>query len=180
MTAIGLVPSDPSGNALTNGSIPSMRPIYASTSRRAEISRRRTCLHAPSHREQALSDTRRVDGECGIPALWWRTCDRVRLRSSPESTTACDRRCVGEEPQAVSRDPLPVLRHRYRPECVVRLTTGRIVLLEGKGDADEKDDAETTPARRWVEAVNTWGGLGTWTHGEVSSTSRFTRSTVRP
>ena len=62
----------------------------------------------------------------------------------------------------------------------MRLTTGRIVLLEGKGDADEKDDAKATAARRWVEAVNTWGGLGTWTHGEVSSTSRFTRSTVRP
>ena len=46
----------------------------------------------------------------------------------------------------------------------MRLTTGRIVRLEGKGDTDEKDDAKATAARRWVEAVNTWGGLGTWTH----------------
>ena len=39
-----------------------------------------------------------------------------------------------------------------------------MVLLEGKGDPDEKDDAKATAARRWVEAVNTWGGLGTWVH----------------
>jgi hypothetical protein len=38
------------------------------------------------------------------------------------------------------------------------------VLLEGKGDPDEKDDAKATAARRWVEAVNTWGGLGTWVY----------------
>ncbi|MGW3353687.1 DEAD/DEAH box helicase [Nonomuraea rubra] len=54
--------------------------------------------------------------------------------------------------------------YRYRPDFVVRLTTGRIVLLEGKGDPTEKDDAKATAARRWVEAVNTWGGLGTWVH----------------
>ncbi len=54
--------------------------------------------------------------------------------------------------------------HRYRPDFVVRLTNGRVVLLEGKGDADEKDDAKATAARRWVEAVNTWGGLGHWVH----------------
>jgi len=53
---------------------------------------------------------------------------------------------------------------RYRPDFVVRLTSGLTVLLEGKGDPDEKDDAKATAARRWVQAVNTWGGLGTWTH----------------
>lgn len=54
--------------------------------------------------------------------------------------------------------------HRYRPDFVVRLASGRIVLLEGKGDPDEKDDAKATAARRWIEAVNTWGGLGHWTY----------------
>ena len=54
--------------------------------------------------------------------------------------------------------------YRYRPDFVVRLTSGRTVLLEGKGDPDEKDDAKATAARRWVEAVNTWGGLGRWIH----------------
>jgi type III restriction enzyme len=54
--------------------------------------------------------------------------------------------------------------HRYRPDFVVRLANGPVVLLEGKGEADEKDDAKATAARRWVEAVNAWGGGGTWVH----------------
>lgn len=56
------------------------------------------------------------------------------------------------------------LTYRYRPDFVVILNTGLTVLLEGKGDPDEKDDAKATAARRWVEAVNAWGGLGTWVH----------------
>lgn len=54
--------------------------------------------------------------------------------------------------------------HRYRPDFMVRLSNGLTLLLEGKGDPDEKDDAKVTAARRWVEAVNTWGGLGVWKH----------------
>jgi type III restriction enzyme len=54
--------------------------------------------------------------------------------------------------------------HRYRPDFIVRLTDGEYVLLEGKGDPDEKDDAKATAARRWVQAVNTQGGFGHWTH----------------
>jgi type III restriction enzyme len=54
--------------------------------------------------------------------------------------------------------------YRYRPDFVVRLDSGLMVLLEGKGEPDEKDDAKATAARRWVQAVNTWGGLGTWVH----------------
>ena len=38
------------------------------------------------------------------------------------------------------------------------------MLPEGKGDPNEKDDAKATAARRWVQAVNSWGGLGTWVH----------------
>ncbi|MGE3446671.1 MAG: DEAD/DEAH box helicase [Microbacteriaceae bacterium] len=54
--------------------------------------------------------------------------------------------------------------YRYRPDIVARLSSGLTVLLEGKGDPDEKDDAKATAARRWIEAVNTWGGLGNWVH----------------
>lgn len=56
-----------------------------------------------------------------------------------------------------------ISRH-YRPDFVVRLKNGLILLLEGKGVPDEKDDAKATAARRWVEAVNTWKELGVWTH----------------
>jgi hypothetical protein len=46
----------------------------------------------------------------------------------------------------------------------VKLTNGQIVLIEGKGRKEEKDDAKWTAAKRWVAAVNTWGKLGTWSH----------------
>ena len=56
------------------------------------------------------------------------------------------------------------ITYRYRPDFIVRLRNGQILLLEGKGEADEKDDAKATAARRWAQAVNTWGELGQWTH----------------
>jgi len=55
---------------------------------------------------------------------------------------------------------------RYRPDFVVRLTSGLTVLLEGKGDPNEEDDAKATAARRWVQAVNTWGRL--WALGPIT------------
>ncbi|GAA1143093.1 hypothetical protein GCM10009630_46920 [Kribbella jejuensis] len=54
--------------------------------------------------------------------------------------------------------------YRYRPDFVVRLDNGLRILVEGKGDPDEKDDAKATAARRWVAAVNAWGGNGHWVH----------------
>ncbi len=54
--------------------------------------------------------------------------------------------------------------YRYRPDFVVKLKGGLTVLLEGKGEPDEKDDVKATAARRWVQAVNTWGGLGDWAY----------------
>ena len=54
--------------------------------------------------------------------------------------------------------------YRYRPDFLVRLRNQSTLLLEGKGNPDEKDDAKATAARRWVAAVNTWGGLGAWRH----------------
>jgi type III restriction enzyme len=53
---------------------------------------------------------------------------------------------------------------RYRPDFIVKLANGRMLLIEGKGRKDEKDDAKETAAKRWVAAVNGWGKLGTWSH----------------
>ena len=53
---------------------------------------------------------------------------------------------------------------RYRPDFIVKLANGRMLLIEGKGRKDEKDDAKATAAKRWVAAVNAWGKLGNWSH----------------
>jgi type III restriction enzyme len=52
--------------------------------------------------------------------------------------------------------------YRYRPDFMVKLTNGKTLLVEGKGVATEQDDAKATAARRWVQAVNNWGQLGSW------------------
>ena len=48
------------------------------------------------------------------------------------------------------------------------MTSGDTLLIEGKGRPDEKDDAKATAARRWVEAINSWGKLGRWHHAVCS------------
>jgi hypothetical protein len=53
---------------------------------------------------------------------------------------------------------------RHRPGFTVRLRSGDTLMIEGTGKPDEKDDAKATAARRWVEAVNARGKLGTWGH----------------
>jgi type III restriction enzyme len=53
---------------------------------------------------------------------------------------------------------------RYRPDFILALENGNMLLIEGKGRKDEKDDAKATAAKRWVAAVNAWGKLGTWSH----------------
>jgi hypothetical protein len=64
-------------------------------------------------------------------------------------------------------------RH-YRPDFVVVLDNGHKVLVEGKGLPDEKDDAKATAARRWVQAVNTWGKLGTWSYVICTDPNKLT------
>lgn len=50
----------------------------------------------------------------------------------------------------------------YEPDFIVRLRDGLHVVLEIKGAPDTDADAKHQAARRWVQAVNNWGELGTW------------------
>ena len=52
--------------------------------------------------------------------------------------------------------------HAYFPDFLVRLTNGLSILLEIKGEEDERDRAKHQAARRWVSAVNRWGREGRW------------------
>jgi type III restriction enzyme len=61
---------------------------------------------------------------------------------------------------------------RYRPDFLVRLSDEQTLLIEGKGRADEKDDAKATAARRWVAAVTSWGKLSRWGHAIVGRADR--------
>jgi type III restriction enzyme len=58
-------------------------------------------------------------------------------------------------------DFLRVSQH-YQPDFLVRLANGTTLILEIKGQETEQDRAKHAAAKRWVEAVNNWGQLGTW------------------
>jgi type III restriction enzyme len=103
-------------------------------------------------------------------------------RKSHISHTVCDSKLELQIARLLERDPRVVAYAkndrlfleipyrflgkslRYRPDFLVKLDIGVMLLIEGKGRADEKDDAKATAAKRWVAAVNAWGKLGPWEH----------------
>ncbi|AWO87811.2 MULTISPECIES: DEAD/DEAH box helicase [Bradyrhizobium] len=52
--------------------------------------------------------------------------------------------------------------HVYEPDFIVRLRNSVHVALEIKGKPQEDTNAKNQAAKRWVSAVNHWGGLGEW------------------
>ena len=52
--------------------------------------------------------------------------------------------------------------HVYGPDFLVRLMNGLTILLEVKGYEPDQAKAKHNAARRWVTAVNNWGGQGQW------------------
>jgi len=52
--------------------------------------------------------------------------------------------------------------HNYRPDFLVKLTSGMTLILEMKGYEDEEARVKAEAARRWVKAMNNWGEMGRW------------------
>jgi type III restriction enzyme len=52
--------------------------------------------------------------------------------------------------------------HVYEPDFIVRLRNSVNVVLEIKGKLQEDTEAKNQAAKRWVSAVNYWGGLDEW------------------
>ena len=58
---------------------------------------------------------------------------------------------------------------KYRPDFLVRLTSGDILVLETKGQDTDRDRTKRMFLAEWVEAVNQHGGFGRWAW-DVSTT----------
>ena len=52
--------------------------------------------------------------------------------------------------------------HKYRPDFLIKLATGEILILETKGQHSEKDRTKRAALREWLRAVNLHGGFGRW------------------
>lgn len=51
---------------------------------------------------------------------------------------------------------------KYRPDFLVRLTNGDMLVLETKGQDSEQDQVKRRSLDEWVQAVNAHGGFGHW------------------
>jgi type III restriction enzyme len=52
--------------------------------------------------------------------------------------------------------------HKYRPDFLVRLTSGEMLILETKGQDSEQDQVKRRYLDEWVQAVNAYGGFDHW------------------
>jgi type III restriction enzyme len=52
--------------------------------------------------------------------------------------------------------------HKFRPDYLVRLTNGKTLILEVKGQDDQQQQTKREFLSEWVRAVNRHGGFGEW------------------
>ena len=52
--------------------------------------------------------------------------------------------------------------HKFRPDYLIRLTNGKMLVLEVKGQDDQQQQTKREFLTEWCRAVNTHGGFGTW------------------
>jgi type III restriction enzyme len=52
--------------------------------------------------------------------------------------------------------------HKFRPDYLIRLTDGRHLVVETKGEDTPKDQTKRRYLDEWVKAINAHGGFGTW------------------
>jgi type III restriction enzyme len=52
--------------------------------------------------------------------------------------------------------------HKFRPDYLIRLTSGMMLIVETKGHFTGKDETKRRYLAEWIEAVNEHGGFGKW------------------
>jgi type III restriction enzyme len=52
--------------------------------------------------------------------------------------------------------------HKYRPDFIIRLKTGKCLVLETKEQDTDQDKTKRAFLDEWVKAVDAQGGFGKW------------------
>ena len=58
---------------------------------------------------------------------------------------------------------------KYRPDFLVRFQSGKMLVLETKGQVDAQSSAKRTALEHWTRAVNQHGGFGRWSSDESTN-----------
>ena len=95
----------------------------------------------------------------------WEATEAFTLDHAPEVAAWAKNDHLGFEVFYVDRG---VVR-KYRPDFLIRLTSGEYLVLETKGRDSERDQIKRRFLDEWVRAVNKHGGFGRWSW-DVSTT----------
>jgi type III restriction enzyme len=88
----------------------------------------------------------------------WEAADAYVLDSSDSVAAWAKNDHLGFEVHYVYRG---VVR-KYRPDFLIRLSSGRMLVLETKGQETEQDEVKHRYLQEWTEAVTAHGGFGQW------------------
>ena len=89
----------------------------------------------------------------------WEACEAFELDRNPAVTGWVKNDHLGFEVLYVYRG---VVR-KYRPDFLIRLRSGDMLVLETKGRDSDQDQTKRRFLDEWVNAVNAHGGFGHWT-----------------
>ena len=95
----------------------------------------------------------------------WEASDAFALDDSDEVAAWVKNDHIGFEVLYVYRG---VVR-KYRPDFLVRLATGGLLVLETKGQDTEQDKVKRRYLEEWTQAVNAHGGFGRWRSAVVQN-----------
>ncbi len=65
------------------------------------------------------------------------------------------------------------LVRKYRPDFLVRLQSGAMLVLEAKGIETEQDRTKFAALKQWTQAVNAHGGFGHWSCAMTRSSAKI-------
>lgn len=68
---------------------------------------------------------------------------------------------------------------KYRPDFLIRLTSGEMLVLETKGQDTEQDKVKRRYLDEWIQAVNAHGGFGRWHHAMATKPGEILDILVR-
>ena len=88
----------------------------------------------------------------------WEASDAFELDRNPNVASWVKNDHLGFEISYVFQG---VVR-KYRPDFLIRLSTGRYLVLETKGKEMDQDKTKREFLKEWVLAVNEHGGFGRW------------------
>ena len=88
----------------------------------------------------------------------WEATESFELDRNPEVVAWVKNDHLGFEIVYVFRG---VVR-KYRPDYIIRLRSGRHLVLEIKGQDDEQNQTKRSFLDQWIKAVNAHGGFGLW------------------